>query len=179
MSLSADPRDTAEDLNEGSGLGRKLAGYLAACLASALAIPIALLTHDMIVFGADAALSTTSLIDVLLIVIMCFVIAVIAAAPFATAFIVASAGGATLRSPTLFAIYGAITGLAIEIGGVILGLAKVAPDLSSLPVFGMIAAVGAVGGLVYWTIAVRDPLSTIARSASSDDAPAMPYREER
>lgn len=135
-------------------LPRLLGGYVAACLAAAVALPVGQLLHDAVVKGPSRALGSAGISDIFVIAIFAFGIALVVAAPFAVAFAML-AEARRIERPPAFAVFGLVTGLVVEGFANLFGMAN--PTRSDLAAYILFAVIGAIGGLVFWRVAVRRP----------------------
>ena len=138
-------------------LPRILLGYAAGCLAAAFALPIGLLIHDAIVYGPGRALGSAGVSGVWIIAVFAFGIAVVLAAPAAVAFVLYTESR-RVTSPLAHGLFGALTGLVVEAIAMLFAMAN--PTRSNLAALVLFAAIGALGGLVYWAVAVPRPAAS-------------------
>lgn len=127
-----------------------LAGYASGCLAAAIAFVAGLILHDFVVLGAATTLSEFGLADALRIVGFAFVIGFVIGAPVAIVLIgVTEVRG--IRAAIVHAVFGAVTGLSVEIfaASIAGGIGRV-----SVSTWLLFAAIGAIGGLAYRAVAL-------------------------
>lgn len=134
----------------GGRLGRIVAAYGLAAFAGALARTFGLIAQETVVRGFGAMIETNGIGALVLVPLASALVAFLAAAPFATAFLVfAESAGA--RSRWLYLAAGATIGpLAQALIGVFDGGRP-----ASLALYALALVAGAVAGWVYWTVAVR------------------------
>lgn len=132
-------------------------GYIGACFVSAWALPIGQLLIDALRGRRIAAVMS----DFGIVVGGLFIVILISAAPLATAAIIATENR-RLRSPLVFLAAGAVIGLAIE--AVAMVVAPGRPGSGHWSQFIVVALAGAIGGLLYWILAVRGPLRPQGRN---------------
>lgn len=143
-------------------VSRMVAGYLAGCAAAGAAMPLGLILHDVVTIGGAKAFGKAGIGDVVLVAIASVIIAVVVAAPFAGAFLLA-AEGKGIRNLAAYLVFGAVTGLVVAALAVAVGfLAAARLGLAGLALF---AVVGALGGVVYWAVAGRTAGTKAARGA--------------
>ncbi len=142
-----DPRPSAL---AGGHLGRIIGAYAAACFSGAVILTVLLILRDLVV---GSGLGASGLTDLALVIAGTFLVTVVAAAPFATAVIVA---GETWRIGSLWAYLsaGAAIGAAILVlSGLWSGVHGEGPGRWSM--IGVFVLAGAGGGGVYWRLAAR------------------------
>ncbi|MEJ1159806.1 hypothetical protein [Prosthecomicrobium sp. N25] len=131
-----------------------VAGYAAGAVAAGVALPLALIVRDMAALGFAKAIGSARLGDIAVVALFAAAIAAVAAAPFAVAFI-AHAERRRITGPVPHLLFGIATGLVVETLAIMLGFGDA--QRASLAGFLVFAFVGAVAGLVYWSVAVRPP----------------------
>ncbi|KPL53721.1 hypothetical protein [Prosthecomicrobium hirschii] len=127
-------------------LPRLLVGYLAACLAAALILPLGQIAHDALVLGPSRALGSAGIAGIWVIALFAFAILVVVAAPFAVGLVLFGAARGEL-SALIQTLYGAFSGLLVQAVWATSGMGNAAR--SNLAAFLLFAVVGAVAGLVF------------------------------
>lgn len=123
-------------------------GYLGACFAAAWALPIGLLLIDVIRgrrIGAQMS-------DFGIVVGGLFLVILVSAAPLATAAIVGTESRRA-RSPLVFCAIGLGIGVVIEIAATLVAPGR--PGSGHWTQFVVAGIAGAIGGAIYWRLAVR------------------------
>lgn len=135
----------------GGRLGRIVAAYALAALAGALARTFGLIAQEVAVRGFRPMIETNGLGALVVVPLFSALVAFLAAAPFATAFLVfAESIGA--RSRWLYLLAGAAIG---PLAQGLIDLFDGSARPTGLALYGLAAIAGAVAGWVYWTVAVR------------------------
>lgn len=131
-------------------IGRLVVAYVVAVVVTATLRTIGLVAEESWVSGFDRLIATNGWTSLLVVPAMTGLVAFVAAAPFATAFlVVAEARG--LRSLFAWILAGAVVAVATQ---TILALPFRLP-LPSAGLGGLDAVAGAVGGWAAWLIGVR------------------------
>lgn len=134
----------------GGRLGRIVAAYGLAAFAGALARTFGLVAQEIAVRGVGPMIETNGIGALALVPILSAVVVFLAAAPFVTAFLVfAESAGA--RSLLLHLAAGAVIG---PLAQALIGLFGSSAG-TGLGLYGLDVVAGAVGGWVYWSVAVR------------------------
>lgn len=124
-------------------------GYIGACFVSAWALPLGQILLDVLrgrrIPGAFA--------DFGIVVGGLFIVILVSAAPLATAAIIATEGR-RVRSPIVFIALGALVGIIVE--SVAMLSASGRPGSGHWSQFIVVAIAGAIGGTIYFLLAVRN-----------------------
>ena len=139
-------------------LGPVIRGYAAACLLAAVVLPFGLILQDLF----TGRLGSLHVSEIFLVSAGLFLVTFIAAAPFATAFIVLSETMG-IRSIAACAAFGALTGVMVE---VIFRIFRSGPGPagSFWSLLLTVGLVGAASGVVYWIIALRGHVPAVQTS---------------
>ena len=135
----------------GGRLGRIVAAYALAVLAATIARTFGLVAQETVLRGFGAMIETNGVAALVVVPIFSAVVAFLAAAPFATAFLVFSES-AGARALWLHLVAGAVVG---PLAQALIGLFDASGNPAGLALYGLAAIAGLVGGWVYWTVAVR------------------------
>ena len=134
----------------GGRLGRIVAAYALASFAGALARTFGLIAQETAVRGFGAMIETNGIAALILVPLASALVAFLAAAPFATAFLVFAESSAA-RARLLYIGAGAVIG---PLAQALIGLFD-GGQTTSLALYGLALVAGAIAGQVYWSVAVR------------------------
>ena len=135
----------------GGRLGRIVAAYALAAFAAALARTFGLMAQETVVRGFGPMIDSNGVGALLLVPILSAMVAFLAGAPFVTAFLVfAESSGA--RSRLLHIAAGAVIG---PLAQALIGFFDASGRPTGLALYGLAVIAGAIGGQVYWSVAVR------------------------
>jgi len=153
----SDPRFEPHDLAAAQAraaagrLGRILAGYVIACLGASVVRTLGLILQEASTRGFDRLVADNGWNALALVPLATAIVVFLAASPFVTAFLV-HAEGRRVRAAFAYVIAGVV------IGPLTQGLAGFLGGAGLNPKFGLVALAalaGAVGGWLYWVVAVR------------------------
>lgn len=152
----SDPLRRFDDLAFDAGrvasgrIGRIVAAYVAAVVVGSLLRTFGLVIEESLTSGFSGIVRRFGWSSLLVVPIMTSVVALIAAAPFATAFFVVAEGRAT-RSRLAWILAGA----AIAVIAQLLVTVPFGADAPALGLLGLDALAGALAGSVGWIVGVR------------------------
>ncbi|NLH81784.1 MAG: hypothetical protein GX458_13180 [Phyllobacteriaceae bacterium] len=131
-------------------IGRLAVAYLVAVIVTAVVRTLGLVIEESWVGGFDRLIAANGWSSLVLVPAMTALVAFVAAAPFATAFLVI-AEGQGLRTRRAYVLAGLIVAVSTQfLLSVPFGL-----PLPSIGLVGLDAVAGAVGGWVAWIVGVR------------------------
>lgn len=134
----------------GGRLGRIVAAYALASFAAAIARTFGLIAQETAVRGFGAMIETNGVAALILVPLASALVVFLAAAPFATAFLVfAESRGA--RARLLYIAAGAVIG---PLAQALIGLFD-GGQPTGLALYGLAVVAGAIAGQVHWSVAVR------------------------
>lgn len=151
MTLRESVLDRERNAVAGGRLGRIIVAYGLAALVGAFVRTFGLMAQEIVVRGFGPLIETNGVGALLLVPLLSACVAFLAAAPFVTAFLVfAESAGA--RSRLLYIAAGAVIG---PLAQALIGFFDTSDRPTSLALYALAALAGAIGGQVYWLVAVR------------------------
>lgn len=135
----------------GGRLGRIVVAYGLAVAAGALARTVGLIGQETVVRGFGRMIEVNGVAALVMVPLFTAAVAFLAAAPFATAFLIfAESGGA--RARLLYVGAGAVIG---PLAQGLIGIFDTSGGPTALALYLLAGLAGAIGGQVYWSVAVR------------------------